>query len=258
MENQNVRMILCDVDGTLLPKGQESISCSTLAAIRKATEQGIQFVIASGRSYQDLEALFRSVKDMVSFICGDGALAMQNGKILYQSYIEKETISFLLSKIAVCKYAALILYGTKQTYCLGQCKLHTDYVQIASIDEINEPIYKICFFNLSKCEEPRIQNLAVSSGKLEKVYADASWTEFVSFGTDKGVAAKALQTLWKISPMETAAFGDNINDFGMLRQARLSYASPTAISEIRRMAKFTTNNVTNEILNIVEKGEHYE
>ena len=59
----------------------------------------------------------------------------------------------------------------------------------------------------------------------------------------------------KVSISETAAFGDNLNDLAMLRRARLSYAANNANPEVVRMCKFKTNNVTDEILNIIEKGD---
>ena len=51
---------------------------------------------------------------------------------------------------------------------------------------------------------------------------------------------------------------DNLNDLEMLRRARVSFAMENGNAEVLRMCKYKTNNVSNEILNIIEKGERYE
>ena len=57
--------------------------------------------------------------------------------------------------------------------------------------------------------------------------------------------------MYGVSSSETAAFGDNLNDLNMLRSAQYSYAPENAHPDIIRMCKFKTNNVNDEILNII-------
>ena len=72
MDHPKIRLVLCDVDGTLLDKGQTVVSSAVFHTIRQAVSCGVQFVIASGRSYPDLKSLFAPVVSIVSFICCDG------------------------------------------------------------------------------------------------------------------------------------------------------------------------------------------
>ena len=251
MENIAIRMLLCDVDGTLLPKGHATVSNDVFHTIRQAVEKKISFIVASGRNYKDLHALFAPVADAVSFICCDGSLAIQNGQLIYHAPIPKSVILAMTHTVSLQPDESLVLYGKDCTYYIGGNNCMNNYKQIHSVDEISCDIYKIAFSNLTPFNRHAVGSFANRSGKLSKIYSDSFWIEFVAFGIHKGIAAAALQTNLDISPFETAAFGDNTNDFGMLRCARLSFASPGAISDIVKICKYQTNNVTDEILKII-------
>ncbi len=253
MENTAIRMILCDVDGTLLSKEEAIISKSVIHAIEHAANKGIHIVIASGRSYNDLMSLFSSVSNLVTFICSDGALIVKNEEIIHQTVINPDRIKFLMSKIKLNNQESLILYGKSKTFCIGNNSNLENTVQITSPDDLNDNVYKIAFRNLSSLNCHNIKTYGKQCGDFTKIYEDDTWIEFVAHDVNKGVAVQRLQHLFQVSPLETAAFGDNINDIEMLRQARLSFASPTAISEVKRMCKFTTSCVTDEIIKLIDK-----
>lgn len=252
MITAKIRLIFCDVDGTLLPNGQSLISDDVFHAIDTAVSSGIKFCIASGRSYMDLKRLFQPVTNNVSFICSDGSLIVERDDVLFSAPLNKSQM-VCMSKTYRNEYEAMLIYGKSNTYCISDLKEFNFSKKICCEDilEIPENIFKVAFFNLSKNAKVKIENLGIKSGILNKIYEDSSWTEYITSNTDKGIAAKQLQNMYGIQASETAAFGDNLNDIGMLRQATFSYAPKSAKPEIIRMCKYTTNNVTNEILNII-------
>lgn len=252
MITAKIQLIFCDVDGTLLPSGQSLISDEVFNAINTAVSSGVKFCIASGRSYTDLVRLFHPITNDVTFICSDGSLVVERDNILFSAPLNKSQIA-CMSKTYKNDYSAMLIYGKDNTYCISDSK-EFDFckkIYTENISDIPEDIFKVAFLNLSKNAKIKIDNLGIKSGILNKVYEDSSWTEYITSHTDKGVAAKELQKLYSIQTNETAAFGDNLNDIGMLRQATFSYAPESAKPEIVRMCKYTTNNVTNEILNII-------
>lgn len=252
MENINIRMILCDVDGTLLKKGASSIPEDVFEAILKATEHGIQFVVASGRCFPDLKKMFAPVTDKVSFICNDGALAVSGGNTIFNANVKKEQISSLYNVLSFSDREGVVLYGKDRVYCIGNNPLPNVFESKINIDSINEDIYKMAFYNLSPFQRQKIESFVNRSLLFTEVYIDALWTEFVSYGIHKGVAAATLQSIMNISPMETAAFGDNLNDFGMFRQSRLSFSAPDAVPDVQRICKFSTKNVAQEIMHMIQ------
>ena len=65
------------------------------------------------------------------------------------------------------------------------------------------------------------------------------WLDIVPKGTNKGTAIAKMQAMLGISPKETMAFGDQMNDFEMINQAYHSYAMDNAIDKIKQIARYT-------------------
>ena len=78
-----LRLVFCDVDGTLLPRGETAVSEETLDVLRRLTDRGITVAIASGRPYPQLRALFGALSHRLVFICLDGALTRRHDFVLH-------------------------------------------------------------------------------------------------------------------------------------------------------------------------------
>ena len=63
-----IRLVTCDIDGTLLHGEETSIDAETLEEIRRLREKGILFCPASGRQYHSLRRLFAPVQDEIAYI----------------------------------------------------------------------------------------------------------------------------------------------------------------------------------------------
>jgi hydroxymethylpyrimidine pyrophosphatase-like HAD family hydrolase len=73
-------------------------------------------------------------------------------------------------------------------------------------------------------------------GQANIVAAGPKWVDVVANGADKGSALKRIQERFNILPEETAAFGDNENDIGMLKLAGHSYAVENAREQVKAAA----------------------
>ena len=71
-----VKLIACDLDGTLLLNGAQELNPGTVDQIRKLLSQGRVFAAASGRQYPNLRRLFAGVEDDIAYICENGALVI--------------------------------------------------------------------------------------------------------------------------------------------------------------------------------------
>ena len=65
-----VKLIMTDIDGTLLPDGTMDINPEYFEVIEKLVEKGIIFVVASGRHMSSVKKVFAPVLDKISF-CDD-------------------------------------------------------------------------------------------------------------------------------------------------------------------------------------------
>lgn len=74
-----IRLVTCDIDGTLLHGEETSIDAETLEEIRRLREKGILFCPASGDQYHSLRRLFAPVQDEIAYICENGSVVFGPG-----------------------------------------------------------------------------------------------------------------------------------------------------------------------------------
>ena len=68
-----IRLIVTDVDGTLVEDGSPNINPKLFETILKLREKGIQFAVASGRPWASVERTFDPVKKKVFYIANNAS-----------------------------------------------------------------------------------------------------------------------------------------------------------------------------------------
>ena len=87
-----MKLIACDLDGTLLD-GNHGLSDKSKAVLPKLAEQGIQFMVATGRMAQSVIPMFEHVLPDCEYLLLNGALITDaKGKALYEVTMKKEHI----------------------------------------------------------------------------------------------------------------------------------------------------------------------
>ncbi|WP_342350451.1 HAD-IIB family hydrolase [Clostridium neonatale] len=57
-----IKLVVSDLDRTLLPHGVQEVDEQTIYTIKKLVEKNIYFAIASGRSYKELSKFMKKQK----------------------------------------------------------------------------------------------------------------------------------------------------------------------------------------------------
>lgn len=195
-----LRMIFCDVDGTLLPKTEKTISTDTLNVLRRLLDRGITVVIASGRPYAQLKGLFGSLFYRLVFLCMDGALVMHKNCVLYKKRLMK-----CKTKELIARYGGAAIYGREQIYCVGDTPVVGKRVHIP--EEIPEDYLKV------ELPTGTVTDLHES---FRVAYQNGCTTELVAAGADKGAAARVVMRKFGVPPEQAIAFGDGENDIPLL------------------------------------------
>ena len=81
-----IKLIVSDVDGTLVEDGSADINPELFEVILKLREKGIQFAIASGRPWSSVEHTFDPVKKKIFYM-------HNNIYALYRLYTESSALS---------------------------------------------------------------------------------------------------------------------------------------------------------------------
>ena len=82
--------------------------------------------------------------------------------------------------------------------------------------------------------------------KMNVVVSGKCWVDCANKGANKGSALRHFQEEYGITPDETLAFGDNLNDIEMLNQAYYSFAVANGRPETRAAARFLADSNVNQ------------
>ena len=85
-----IKLIVSDLDGTLVEDGGGVLNPEYFSVIRGLKAKGIYFCAASGRHASGIEHLFLPVKDEIFYIGGNGTYVGCRGRELYRTEYKTE------------------------------------------------------------------------------------------------------------------------------------------------------------------------
>ena len=194
-----LRLVFCDVDGTLLPRGEATVSEDTLDVLRRLTDRGVAVVIASGRPYSQLRALFGTLAHRLIFICLDGALTRRADFVMHKRPLPPKAVQALLAE-----YPKAAVHGREATYSLGGAPVGKP---IENANQVGEPVLKLELFT---------DRVPPENPNYRLAYREPGIAELVAPCANKGNAALTLMEKLGIPAEQAVAFGDSRNDVELL------------------------------------------
>lgn len=265
-----IQIIASDMDGTLL-NNEMVISKRNAEAIKLAQANGIHFLIASGRGYEEIKPLLDEAGIKCPMITINGAQVLdEEGKILSSSPLSKNSAGKILNRLKraglyaefvtskgiysdnkakrIENFAELLTRVNPETpyklavmmasnrFELMNINYIEDYYKL--IDNPNIDIYKIVAFSSegTKVLDPIRKEISKDSS-LAVTASSESNIEINSVNAQKGIALQAYADLLNIPIDNTMAIGDNNNDVSMLKIAGISYAMQNGSNEVKLLAK---------------------
>lgn len=282
-----VKFIASDMDGTLLNKDQK-VSKENKEAIERAQKEGVEVIIATGRSYQEARFALDEAEIKCPIICVNGAVVYtKEGTIAASNLLDKDTVKRVvdyLEKIGIY----FEIYTNHGTYTKDyensiativdilltanpdldplkvteQAKQRMEVSNIQSVGTFDElfqkdgmECYKFLIFSIDFEKLGEIASflkenttLAVSSSGRENL-------EVTSKDAQKGIALEKYVKQRGGSMTEAMAIGDNFNDVSMFERVGRSVAMGNAPAEIKAICDFTTDtNDENGVANAINKA----
>lgn len=262
----SVRLIACDLDGTLLDADHCTVPEGNIRALREASARGASIVIASGRPWSLVEDMAKQVGCVDYAVTCNGASVVEaaTGKTLVAHGMERRVWSGIAS--------ALRSHGIFfSVYCEGECyverwmveaamkmaeltllnpKFQENFLKITTVvDRLEEAlegrrVEKIDAFQVPKEARKPVEDAVSALGPVYMASGLTSSMEFTAAGCDKGAALSELCAALGIDASEVMAFGDGGNDVEMLRWAGQSYAMANAGPAAREAARYETASNT--------------
>lgn len=254
----SIKLIVTDMDGTLLDADHTTVPPRNIAAFRAARARGVKLAIASGRTWCLIQDTVEQLGGIDYAILGNGAAVrvVESGEHIYENAIPNAQAQRLIR----CLKAEGLPY---EIYCRGQ-----NLVERADQERIQKgllspefaalyrrrsqfepdliealagrPMEKINLFYVPPERREAIQAAVRATGPVEITNALASNMEINYGGASKGTALAALAERLGLSAGEVMAFGDADNDLEMLSWAGWSFAMENAVPEAKAAAKYVT------------------
>lgn len=242
-----IRLFVSDIDGTLLPDGQQDLPDAYFDKIKALTREGVLFCAASGRQYSSLQRLFAPVRDDIAYITQNGSSVIYKEEILYSSSLTKEDSDQLVRDTYAIPGAQVMYCTDTVAYCgendhelydlmLHQFRFNTKMVPNPL--DIPMPCVKFSLYLRDHLQE-KCQPYFIPrwSATHELVVIAPHFISIMKKGTNKGTALRGLMERLGISPDEAVACGDNGNDIAMLREVTHSVAVANAQEEVGRICR---------------------
>lgn len=159
-----IKLIATDVDGTLVKDGTLLIDPEYMTVVSRLVDQGIYFVVCSGRQFSSEQKLFAPIKDRLLYISDGGTVVRTPEKIL-KTYPMETALWKSMCRMVHDKLPSCDCFAATPDYCLaedaGSRMFHWlrdsygfDVREVPDLSKVeNEDIIKFTIYHPTSCEE---------------------------------------------------------------------------------------------------------
>lgn len=248
----NRKIVFFDLDGTVLNNNKEILQ-STKMAIRGLQESGIYTAIATGRGPQEMLWACKEL-NIDTYVAINGAYAVFNGIEVHLENIAQKEVVRLVDTIERYKHSAAFITHN-DTWALDkghplihQC-LHTlkmDYPRVDKELHIHRPINQAVVY----CQDKYDHIYRAKHPNLEFIRFHEVGMDAMEKGNSKEVGIKKIIKAGGFKRENTYAFGDELNDLGMLSFVKYGIAMGNSVPKVKEVADYiTTSNEEDGIWN---------
>ena len=246
-----IKLLVFDVDGTLYDLNRHEIPRSCREAIAQAKQNGLIFVIATGRTHYGLGAALNALNPDYILAVNGAVVADGQGRILAHHDLSRGQVERVN---AFCRSHQAGLAWKFLDHCyIYQHPEKIDWLQPQKESDIGpEPFIDCPTQDRHLSALPQSASVHAEPEAVDEVFhADselaflrysADGYDVVSRGMNKAVGLRELIDQLKIAPEEVAAFGDNYNDVEMLKLAGTAVAMGNAVDEVKALADYVTTS----------------
>lgn len=264
-----IKLVLSDLDATLIWQEDHVITPYALEAIAALREAGVHFAPCTGRIYRDLPAMFAGDELACSTaITSNGQLVYLDGELVDKVPIEHEALVGVRRRLHDVADAYLVVeYGGEKVAVdadLDFVLAHPDNfwnVERAVGEVPEEPCYKAnvrVVGSFERCQEVAAELAGLCAG-LDFVcpMPGTPHIDITPHGFGKDHGGDFLMERLGLTPGEVCCFGDAENDLAVLRHYENSVAVANAVPAVLDCARYLIGpadeeSVANAFLDIAE------
>ena len=244
------RLVVTDMDGTLLDLDGARVSARNARALRRAAAAGAKVVIATGRPVIWLGPVIEAGFDGTA-VCMNGAITydIATGEILASAPLPVSAMAALVDELAGRAEISVAVerFGTTShdfwaEYDYRHPWAGDSFPMSARADLLAHPAGKLLIrgtgdsATLARLARASAHDAGVADEVSITYSTDDGLIEVAAAGVNKGYALSALAAKWGIDPADAVAFGDMPNDVELLTWAGHGVAMGNAHPDVLAVA----------------------
>ena len=259
-----IQLIAVDLDGTLL-NSRHQLTERTVETLRRAIDQGVKVVIATGKTLLSAAEAYRRLElDTPGVFLQGLVIYNADGSIRHQQTLPADVVRDLAAYarahgVSLVAYSGVDIFTEQRTEQTDKLlKFHEPTPQVvASLDALQaeRPMNKLIII-----EEPartaavRAELSGPYAGRATFVQALADMLEILPAGASKGAGLRWLLNDLGIAPEHVLALGDGENDVEMLQMAGIGVAVGNGAPQAKAAADYVVaSNDEDGVADAVER-----
>ena len=234
----NPNAIILDLDGTLL-RSDKNVSERILKVLEQCKNAGILIIVATARFWFKAEKYLEMIKPDYA-ILADGTQIYQSEEMIYGFAMNEQAVSGVIQ--ALKKQAPIgefVASVGKELLCSVSGISEKWRKSYEFEEELQQPVFKIAA-TLESAEVA--EKLAEAYGCRLYSYRDEKLYGFTVKEAGKYQAVKNLGEFLGIDLQDMVAFGDDENDYEILKHCGIGVAVANAIPQILKVADEVTGS----------------
>ena len=270
-----IKLVLSDMDNTLIPMGNARVGERTVAAIHELMDAGVRFGPATGRDYFELLRFFGMDDSCLQTgVLSNGKRVRVDGTYVRTVLIPRDALVKIDEALRPEPGMFLVCYPEDTNLLNPAYGVGTTAEELAVfekrtrftgavVDEVpDEPFIAATIACPGPPERMDRCRAIVSEAapELRIVSPVPEWFDIMPQGVSKASGLEPLLEALGITLDEVAVFGDAENDLEILRMVRHSVAVANATDEVLETARYRVGPVSEEgvadaLLEIARTGE---
>ncbi len=245
----DLRLVVTDMDGSLLD-GAGRVPDGLWPLLDELDRRGIAFVPASGRQYANLREQFGERGADFYYIAENGSYVARRDEQVSADPLPSAEVPEVVRRVRALRAAGqdvgMVLCGKRAGYVervgdafeerAGRHYAHLE--RVTDLTAVDDTVLKLAVFDFGPVEQRTAPAFADLGDRLRLLVSGEHWLDVMSPAADKGHGLSRVQEALGVTPEQTMAFGDYLNDVGMLRGARWSVAMDNAHPDVRAVARY--------------------
>lgn len=247
-----IKLVLSDMDNTLVPFGARHASPRTIEAIHAVLDAGVRFGPDTGRDYVELMRFFKM--DETCFMTGifsNGKRVRADGRYVQTTLIDHDVLVRIDQVLRPEKGMFLVCYPAETNLFNPAYGVGVSSAELAvfeartsfnggTVDEVPDIDFVAatiaCPGGPERMERCR-QLIAEEVPEVRIVSPIPEWFDVLPVGTSKAAGLEVLLDALGIGIDEVAVFGDAENDLEIMRKVPHSVAVANASDEVLAVAR---------------------